>query len=962
MNYLPWRLTLLGSLCAVSHGGTISITRFRSQKTASLLAFLTSHPRTRHAREELVERFWPETDIAAGQNSLRVALAALRRELEPSPLAGGSVLLTDRLTVGFAPRTVDCDVVAFDAAISRANLASRDDGDIRADALEDAVALYTGPLLPGFYDPWICDERARLEAAFIDALERLADYYEARKDIRRALEFARRLEGEQEIDPDDPNFGRVDRLTLLAGQSEAAIAEAASRPHLPRPLDRFIGREENIKALSEILLGEAGSVRLVTLTGPGGTGKTRLALETAAGLQRKFGVDNIAFVPLVEIRNPDRILEAIREALRLPPSATAAHSDEEVESALRSQILQRLNTSKTTDGSTTPFLLILDNFEQLAERNAAASNVLERLLRGSSRLICLVTSRRRVGVRGERLFAVPPLAVPDTGAVQRDWQALGHIASVELFLERSRSASPDFRLTAANATAIAELCTRLEGLPLAIELSAAWSGSLSPSTMLVRLKERFALLSSVRSQDKMNRHRSLWATIAWSFDLLPLDLQQFWLRLSVFRGGWSAESAAAVCLETVTSPKGVEVYEILARLRERSLIQTIEEGTSGEIRFTLLESLREWAESQLEDASSGVVSQRHALYFAQQSEAARNELRGTQEKYWLDRFETDHDNFRAACDFYYSQGHWDESAVRDGLSFVGVLSLFWRKRGYLRDSRQQTDRFLSLPLSLAIPLERAKALNSVGLTAWMQNDLDAAVAYYDESLALFQNLGDTVGIGKVLSNLSLIAMERNDYPQAIALTEESLALHRSTGDSLSEAICLGNLANAYLETDDYKKGGEYHDSALSIYRELGDNEGIAIALSGFAYAATQAGERDKARRLYYEALQLRHELNDVWRICFSLASIADLLIQEGEVETAALLFGAVEALRQEIGAPVSDMRQTEFQVSRAKIVAITGEQKFGKLFAKGKHLCREDTVELALKSCLPDGAARETFG
>jgi predicted ATPase/DNA-binding SARP family transcriptional activator len=950
MNFLPWRLTLLGSLRADANGGKAPITRFRSQKTASLLAFLASHTDHHHPREELVDRFWPDDDTEAGRNSLRVALAALRRELEPAPLPGGSVLAADRFTVGFVSGAIHCDVVEFDAALRRANRAGRDNTEARTVALEEAVSLYTGPLLPGFYDDWICEERERLQAAFWETLERIADSYEARKDFRRALEYARRLAIEQGSDPADPISQRIERLRRLAAetelQEEKGAVETASRPFLPRPLDCLIGRAVALDTLSDIILR---GTRLTTLTGPGGTGKTRLALETAAALQSKFGVDNVCFVPLVEITETHRIREAIRDALRLPRNTTAALSAQDAQDAqdaLQAQILQRINEAKRPDGTPANFLLVLDNFEQLAERQGvAAADVLSKLLRGSERLLCLVTSRRRVGVMGERLFAVPPLDLPDAKTNDTSPEALAQVSSIALFLERAQSVNPDFQLTTNNAAAVSELCVRLEGLPLAIELAAAWSGSLTPKAMLSRLEERFALLASVRGQDKTHRHRSLWATIAWSYDLLPTDLQQFWARLSVFRGGWTGDSAAAL------APSATGVHELLARLRERSLIVGMGEDPSGEIRFTLLESLREWAAQQLSPDESSATNGSHAAYFLHQMESAREKLRGPEEKSWLDRFESDHENFRAAIDHYYSLARQDEAAAQTGLHFVSALSGFWRKRGYLREARQRMDTFLALPLSQAATLERGKVLNSIGLTAWMQNDLEAATAYYEEGLALFHSIEDTIGIGKVLSNLSLIAMERNDYPEVIRLAEESLAVHRSTGDRLSEAMSLGNLGNVYLETDDYAEGSRYHNEALKIYRELGDNEGITIALSGLAYAAVHSGDRNEARRLFHEALVIRQALNDLWRICFSFTSIADFLLNEGNTVTAAQLYGATEALRQEIGAPFSDVRQAEFDNKCTEMRTILGKATFDDAYTTGRKLRRAEAVELALKSC-----------
>ncbi len=581
----PSTIELFGGLCVKQ--GDQTIARFRTQKTAVLLAYLACFLRRTHPREELVELLWPDTDIESGRTSLRTALASLRRQLEPPGTPENSVLVADRANVRLNPDVVSTDVAAFETALRAAK--HTEDPAERTAHLTRAVERYRGPLLPGFYEDWALRERERLEQLFIGASRDLALALEQSGDFSRAIDYAHRavtadplseeahaylihlyaaagqpaaaqrqyaelkriLHKELGEVPSPATQALVERLlqeprastlrsTPTASQSQPlspsmptaprALSLAplegigSPQPRLPLQLTRFFGRKEEIARLEQIF--GSGETRLLTLTGPGGSGKTRLALEAARRLTETFE-GRVYFAPLADITDPRLIAGTLLEALGVQPAA-------EVEPL--AQVAGAL--------AGRPALLILDNFEQVAEEGA---QVVWTLLERVPTLACLVTSRHRLDIGGEREFPVPPLPVPSMpGAPER----LATYPSVRLFVDRAQAARPDFQITRDNAATVAALCERLEGIPLAIELAAAWVGTLTVAQILARLEHRFDLLTS-RRKDLSPRHRTLRAAIEWSYRLLPAELQRFFARWRPLkpsvksRKRWNSSSSCA---------------------------------------------------------------------------------------------------------------------------------------------------------------------------------------------------------------------------------------------------------------------------------------------------------------------------------------------------------------------------------------------------------------------------------
>ena len=606
---VSWQIQLFGGLRA--ERGDRVLSRFSTYKTGALFAYLALYKHRAHPREALQELFWPDDIPEAGRNGLRVALSSLRRQLEP-PGAGGGVLLTDRSKVQLSPDAADTDVRAFEAFLQSAS--RQENPDARRALLVQAAELYQGDLLPEIYEDWAGAERERLSQAYLSLLQSLGLLLGEAGHWEEAAEYAYRA---VQADPfSEEAHRRLMRVQLAQGRPDAArrqfqtlerllrdelglIPEAetqalaaslkktllspistrtksvprtdhaggtyirpagttpAAPDTLPRPLTRFFGRQAEQAALTQM----RGEARLLTITGSGGVGKTRLAIETARLWRADFpGV--VCFAPLADLRDPHGLPDTLARALRIPPSPQAD---------AWAQVTAMLARH--------PSLLVLDNFEQIADGGAP---IVQALLTHAPTLICLVTSRRRLDLPGECELPLSPLPVPDGLETA---EQLGENDAARLFLDRARAVRPDFAVSDRNAPDLAALCRQLEGIPLALELAAARVRALSLTQMCLRLDQRFEFLTSRRT-DKESRHRSLWAALSWSYDLLPPDLQRFFVRLSVFQGGWDLEAAEMVCEER-------SALDFLGQLRGHSLV--ISEDAIPDLRFRLLETIREFA-------------------------------------------------------------------------------------------------------------------------------------------------------------------------------------------------------------------------------------------------------------------------------------------------------------------------------------------------------------------------------
>ncbi len=561
-------------------------------------------------------------------------------------------------------------------------------------------------------------------------------------------------------------------VAMLVGAAGAVVLVGAATPPsllhippLPVSLTTFIGREREVSALRDRLLDP--HTRLLTLTGPGGTGKTRLALEVAA-LARAAFPDGVAFVPLAALTDPTLVLSTIARTLGLVESEAAGRTPVETLAAALAGL--RL-------------LLLLDNLEQVA---AAASQITE-VLTAAPGVMALATSRTRLNVRGERVAPVPPLGVPDPAASLRV-DDLPRFDAVRLFVERARDTRPDFALTERNAAPVAAICARLDGLPLAIELAAARIRHLPPAALLRRLDGSLALLTD-GPRDLPGRQQSLHETITWSYALLEEDGQTLFRRLSIFVGGCTPAAAAAVCRAVDGAPpdgdrrEGLppdgDLLAGLVRLADQSMLAVTEQA-DGEPRFALLETMRVYALEQREAAGEDDALRRaHAAWRLALAEEAEPALTGADQDMWLERLEREHDNLRAALRWLRES---DDGEA--GLRLAAALWRFWHVRGHIGEGRAWLEELLArgpLAAAAAAAAGRAAALNAAGRLAHAQGEYDRASTLLTESLALRRAAGDREGAAQALSDLGMMACDANDYARATALLDESLALRRQHG-------------------------------------------------------------------------------------------------------------------------------------------------------------------------------------
>ncbi len=681
-------------------------------------------------------------------------------------------------------------------------------------------------------------------------------------------------------DPEQPQF--IHTVTGRGYRFVAPVTEVrtvAQKPirHLePRasnlPVSRtgFVGREKEAAAAGELLLRP--DVRLVTVTGPGGIGKTRLAVEVASTLSEKFP-GGAYFVSLSPLSDPGLIAAVIAQTLGI--RGTGSQSPLEI---LKESLRDSLGT---------PMLLLLDNFEHLLP---AAPTVAELLVMGPN-LKILVTSRAALHLYGEHEFLVPPLGLPDPLCVP-PVEDLPRYPAVALFVQRAVAAKPDFELNRENAAAVAEICARLDGLPLAIELAAARVKVLSPASLLTRLASRLQLLTG-GALDLPQRQQTLRAAMDWSYDLLNPAEQKLFRRLSVFVGGCNLEGVEAVC-----GAKGdldLDLLDGMGSMVDKSLVLQVP-ATGGEARFSMLETIREYAREKLEVSGEEAATKRaHAAYCLVLAEEAPAEQTGTQSAGQMGHFVAEHGNFRAALEWLTDTGdaEW-------GLRLGAALFRFWETREYLTEGRTRLGKLLKLPRAAAPTKFRARALFAAGVLAGAQGDYAAADELVGESLEIARQLHDGQGVAVSLNALAVLAQDRGDIAAAHALFEESLAVWRELGDSKDVARALSNLANVSTMEGDHAHASSLYEECLAIFQGLGDRTGVAWSLNSQGDVARDRGDAPAARELYGQGLAIFRELGDRWGIAGTLADLGSMAREERDFSAAHSLYRESLKIFQEL--------------------------------------------------------------
>ncbi|MFL5655246.1 MAG: tetratricopeptide repeat protein [Ktedonobacteraceae bacterium] len=725
---------------------------------------------------------------------------------------------------------------------------------------------------------------------------------------------------------------------------------------LPAPLTPLVGREQEIAAVCALLWRP--EVRLVTLTGTGGVGKTRLALGVAAAVNADFA-DGICLVALAPLIDPGLVLSTIAQALGVQEQGSRPLL-EGLQDHLREKQL----------------LLLLDNFEQVV----SAAPVVAELLVAAPRLRVLVTSRTSLHLSGEHEFVVPPLALPDLRNLPPPDRLLQY-GAIRLFVARAQAAHSAFVMTGENATAIAAICQQVDGLPLAIELAAGRSKLFAPQALLSRLRNRLKLLVG-GAQDLPLRQQTLRGTIAWSYDLLGQDEKALFRRLAVFVGGCTLEAAEAVC--TAQGDLLIDVLEAVAALVDKSLLRQ-ETQADGQPRLLMLETIREYALERL--AASGeaeAVQRQHAIFFLRFSEEAEPKIRGAEHFLWRTRLEVEHDNLRAAL-------RWtlESQEAEMGMQLAFSLVAFWRASNQDREGRNWCEQVLAQPGTRARTAARAMALLAAGAMTMFQGDLPQAQLLLEESIAigrevgraakrtlalalallaygallqgnlgaarelaeegvrLFREVGEAWGTALALNHLGRATLELGDPVAARPLLEESAALFRA-GNMQRLAMPLNTLGRVALRQRDDTGARAYCEEALAVARATGDELFIAEALAQLGTVALHVGDSGQATALYQQSLTL------IWtrgyRECIAedlagLAATASLL---GQPERAARLFGAVEALREVSGIRLSPLPRADYDRAVEGIRAHLDEATFAQAWEKGRAMPLEQAIAEAL--------------
>ena len=697
----------------------------------------------------------------------------------------------------------------------------------------------------------------------------------------------------------------------------ARLRPNKSQPNsLPARPTRFFGRDSELAAIREQLL--TPDVRLLTLTGSPGIGKSRLALEAAAGLNQHFA-DGIAFVDLTPIRDSALVAHAVSQQLGLTRS-------------IRRPIVEQLTNFLRGKR----FLLMLDNVEQVVD----AGLIVAELLGFCPWLKILATSREPLRVDWEREYPVPPLTVPDLSRLP-DTERLTAYSAIALFVDRARAVQPRFMLDHHNARTIAEICTRLDGLPLAIEMAAPLLKVLPPQAMAERLS-RGLLQLTAGAKNIPNRHQTLREAVLWSYSLLNPDEQKLFRRLAVFVGGCTLDAAEAVC--AAGDGERADVISTLASLVNKSLLRQ-EAQLDGQPRYHMLESIREFGLEELVSATEfQSMRRRHAEYFLSLVEHAEPALITHAQIVWLNRLERDHDNLREVLRWSTS-----ETGSREiGMRLAGVLYWFWWVRGYQAEGNQWLATLLSGTGDDVDPAVRAKACYAAGFLAFRCGDQESAHRLTKESLFLSQQLRETGWIVKASILSGKIGLMQHEYAHARALWEEALMLNGESGDRLQRADALNCLGELARMDGDLNQAEALYDEARSIWKDAGHTEMVAIVHFNIAQVAMRRGDLHGAEAGFYESARLHKEAASQCVTNCSFIGLAELAIHEGDARRAARLFGAADALSEAHREAYDPPDQAAFDSSRAMTRAALTEEEFAAAWSEGRLLTLEEAYQYAM--------------
>jgi predicted ATPase/DNA-binding NarL/FixJ family response regulator len=687
-------------------------------------------------------------------------------------------------------------------------------------------------------------------------------------------------------------------------------------------LASFVGRQREISEIKSLL---DGGTRLLTLTGPGGSGKTRLASAAAFETLERFE-DGVWWVELAPISDPDLVPQSVAQVLNVYERPGRPLTDVIVED------LKELDV-----------LLVLDNCEHLV---GACAELAWALLRACHRLGILATSREALGLAGERSFPVPPLSVPDPENPP-EFASLTQYEAIRLFLERAQDVAPAFELTEQNAPVVAKVCRTLDGMPLAIELAAARVRVLSVEQISSRLEDSFSLLAG-GSRTAEPRQRTLRAAIDWSYDLLPEEERVLFRRLSVFAGGFSLDAA-----ETVCAGIGIERHEVLdllSHLIDKSLVVVAERD--GKARYGLLQTVRRYALERLEHSGeeAELLGERHARYYLALAEEAEPELK--EQVAWLERLEREHDNFRSALSWALeSQDEHPGARAELGLRLAAALAQgrFWNAYGP-SEGRRWLETGLASSGTSPTPV-RAKALSQAGWLAIYEGDYRRAVALLDEGMALFEEQGDKSGVAISLFHLGHMALHGGDRERAKALALEAEALHSELSDQQAIGLLHFFLGMFVQDEGEYDRAVGHYEEGLALHRELGDLRGMAMCLTALGASALEKHDPARAAAFYEEDLRVLRRLKDKTGTAYGLRGMACVAALRGDAVRAARIWGAAETLAETISLPLSafDRSHPDYEsLIKTARSSLNDETVWEVVQAEGRAMATAEAVEYAL--------------
>ena len=956
------RVSLLDGFRVAVGPKTIEEGRWRLQKAASLVKLLALAPGHRLHREQIIELLWPKLEPKAAANNLHQALHVARRTLEPEVVAPSYLPLRAELLELCPNSVLWVDVEAFEEAAAMARR-SHEPGAYRA-----AVELYAGDLLPDDrYEEWAEERREALRFLYLSVLVEMARLHEERGDVGAAIKALQEVaatepthEGAQaslmrlyvlsgqryqalrqykwlvqtlgrELDAEPEAESRRLYVEILAGRTPTAIepllaggepAEVpgvAGRHNLPDTLSSFVGREREVVEVERLL----DAVRLLTLTGVGGSGKTRLALEVARGLVGAYQ-DGVWLVELAPLSEGSLVPQAV---------ATALGVREQPNHPLISTLVNALREQKV--------LLVLDNCEHLI---GATARLAEALLRSCPRLRILATSREMLGATGEVSWLTPPLSGPDPQQ-RPPVEDLEGYESARLFVERAQYRDPSFVLTPRNVQVVAQICRRLNGIPLAIELAAARMGELSVEQIATRLGDSLRLLTT-GSRIATPRHRTLRGTLDWSYELLSTSERRLFRRLSIFAGGWTLEAAEAVCTGNGIDEEDVSALQ--SRLVDKSLVASgASPEAGGELRYRMLEPVRQYGQEKREASGDDeTIRHSHAEHYLALAETAEPELGGRNQPEWLDRLEAEHDNLRTALGWSLQQPE-----VEPALRLAAALALFWHTHGHLSEGRAWLEKTISASSATPDSHTRAKAFNGAGWIAMFQGEYEAARALLEKALALFRELEDEDGVVTSITNLGLVAVlgERQDIPVP-ALLREAMGLRSKLTNPRTVASLLILSGLVSFAQGDTERAWESHEESLAICRETGNAGGMIVCLTNLGLMAVGRADKARALALLEENLRLGRKSDDKIPIQYALFGLAGLAAIQRQPVRAARLWGASEAVREAAGVHLTALARsgTNYDDLLAATRARLGEAAFATEWAAGRAMAQEAAIEYAL--------------